>query len=62
MTQVQNNINGAVISQYDYVNDAAGRRTAITRSGSMMSETRTDYYGYNDRGLSWLSRVRPECR
>ena len=25
------------------------RRTAITRSGSMMSETRTDYYGYNDR-------------
>ena len=27
MTQVQNNINGAVISQYDYVNDAAGRRT-----------------------------------
>ena len=49
MTQVQNNINGAVISQYDYVNDAAGRRTAITRSGSMMSETRTDYYDYNDR-------------
>jgi YD repeat-containing protein len=34
---------------YDYVNDAAGRRTAITRSGSMMSETRTDAYGYNDR-------------
>ena len=24
-------------------------RTAITRSGSMMSETRTDGYGYNDR-------------
>ena len=24
-------------------------RTAITRSGSMMSETRTDHYGYNDR-------------
>ena len=38
-----------VISQYDYTYDAAGRRTAITRSGSMMSETRTDHYGYNDR-------------
>ena len=49
LTQVRNHINGGVISQYDYVNDAAGRRTAITRSGSMMSETRTDHYGYNDR-------------
>ena len=49
LTQVQNYINGGVISQYDYVNDAIGRRTAITRSGSMMSETRTDGYGYNDR-------------
>ena len=49
LMQVQNYINGGVISQYDYVNDAIGRRTAITRSGSMMSETRTDYYGYNDR-------------
>ena len=49
LTQVQNHINGGVVSQYDYVNDAAGRRTAITRSGSMMSETRTDGYGYNDR-------------
>ena len=49
LTQVRNHINGGVISQYDYVNDAAGRRTAITRSGSMMSETRTDAYGYNDR-------------
>ena len=49
LTQVRNQINGGVISQYDYVNDAAGRRTAITRSGSMMSETRTDAYCYNDR-------------
>ena len=31
------------------VYDVMGRRTAITRSGSMMSETRTDCYGYNDR-------------
>ena len=49
LTQVQNYINGGVISQYDYTNDALGRRTAITRSGSMMTESRTDAYGYNDR-------------
>ncbi len=49
LTQVQNHFNGGVISQYDYVNDAIGRRTAITRSGSMMSETRTDHYDYNNR-------------
>ena len=49
LTQVRNHINGGVISQYDYVNDAIGRRTEISRSGSMMSETRLDAYGYNDR-------------
>ena len=26
-----------------------GQLTEMSRSGSMMSETRTDYYGYNDR-------------
>ena len=31
------------------VRDAAGRRVQITRSGSTMSETRTDVYGYNIR-------------
>ena len=31
------------------VRDAAGRRVQITRSGSAMSETRTDVYGYNIR-------------
>ena len=49
LAQVRNHINGGVISQYDYENDAAGRRVAVSRSGSMMSETRTDYYGYNYR-------------
>lgn len=49
LTQVRNHITGGVISQYDYMNDAAGRRTDITRSGSMMSETRTDHYDYNER-------------
>lgn len=49
LAQVRNRINGGVISQYDYENDAAGRRVAVTRSGSMMSEMRTDSYGYNYR-------------
>jgi RHS repeat-associated protein len=38
-----------VISQYDYMYDAAGRRIEIARSGSAMSESRTDAYGYNAR-------------
>lgn len=32
------------------VRDAASRRVQITRSGSAMSENRTDVYGYNERG------------
>ena len=35
-----------VISQYDYTYDAAGRRIEIARSGSAMSESRTDAYGF----------------
>ena len=31
------------------LNDALGRRTAIARSGTMMSESRSDAYGYNTR-------------
>ena len=38
-----------VISQYDYTYDAIGRRIEIARSGSAMSESRTDSYGYNIR-------------
>lgn len=49
LTRVKNTIYGAVVSQYDYTNDAIGRRTAIGRSGTMMSETRNDAYGYNAR-------------
>ncbi|MGN0854566.1 MAG: RHS repeat domain-containing protein [Kiritimatiellia bacterium] len=48
-TQVRNYVYGNVISQYDYAYDAYGRRTATTRSGTMMSEAGTDYYGYNER-------------
>ena len=38
-----------VISQYDYTYDAAGRRIEIARSGTAMSESRTDAYSYNTR-------------
>ena len=50
LTQVRNYVNGGVASQYDYTNDALGRRTEIARSGSAMTESRSDAYGYNDRG------------
>ena len=49
LTRVKNTIYGSVVSQYDYTNDEIGRRTAIARSGSKMTETRSDAYGYNDR-------------
>ena len=42
LTQVRNHINGGVISQYDYVNDAAGRRTRKLHHGRrMLRENRT---------------------
>ena len=42
LTQVQNYINGGVVSQYDYVNDAAGRRTRKMHHGRrMLRENRT---------------------
>ena len=50
LLQVRNAFPTNTISQYDYVYDAAGRRVQISRSGSAMSENRTDVYGYNERG------------
>ncbi len=49
LLQVCNSFPTNVISQYDYTYDAAGRRVQISRSGSAMSENRTDVYGYNSR-------------
>lgn len=40
LTQVENSAHGSVISQYDYTNDAAGRRTSKNN----------ERYGYNERG------------
>ena len=50
LLQVCNAFPTNVISQYDYTYDAAGHRVQIGRSGSAMSENRTDVYGYNLRG------------
>ena len=49
LLQVRNATPTDVISQYDYTYDAAGRRIEIARSGTAMSESRTDAYGYNVR-------------
>ncbi|MBQ6339282.1 MAG: RHS repeat protein [Kiritimatiellae bacterium] len=49
LLQVCNAAPTNVISQYDYTYDAIGRRIEIARSGSAMSESRTDAYGYNAR-------------
>ena len=49
LLQVRNATPTEVISQYDYTYDAAGRRVEIARSGTAMSQSRTDAYGYNIR-------------
>ncbi len=49
LTQVKNTAFDSVVSQYDYVNDVLGRRAEMSRSGAMMSESRTDAYAYNGR-------------
>ena len=56
LLQVRNAFPTNIVSQYDYAYNAAGRRVEIVRSGSAMSETRTDYYGYNERGELIFSR------
>ena len=50
LLQVCNATPTNTISQYDYAYDVAGRRVQIARSGSAMSENRTDVHGYNSRG------------
>ena len=56
LLQVCNATPTNTISQYDYAYDAAGRRVQIARSGSAMSENRTDVHGYNARGELVFSR------
>ena len=41
------------------VRDAAGHRVQISRSGSAMSENRTDVYGYNERENQRVILIHP---
>ena len=49
ISAVQNTFGPAIISRFDYVNDAIGRRTAISRSGTAFDTPVQDAYGYNAR-------------
>ncbi len=49
LAQAKSAFAGNIILQYDYVCDAVGSRVEIARSGTMMSESRSDTYGYNAR-------------
>ena len=51
IASIENTHSNNVISRFDYTNDAIGRRTAITRTGSAFSSLSgsIDHYGYNDR-------------
>ena len=50
ITSVENKHNSTTISRYDYTNDALGRRTAISRSGTAFGTMPVrDSYGYNHR-------------
>ncbi len=51
LVQVRNAIATNIISQFDYVYDAAGRRTSIARSGSAFGDlsSAVDAYQYNTR-------------
>ena len=49
LIQVRNATPTNVISQYDYTYDAAGRRTAMSKSGSAFEFDDVVSYGYNDR-------------
>ena len=50
---VTNSYANRVISAFDYTNDAAGRRTAISHSGEAIGDLSgaTDSYGYNSRDV-----------
>ncbi|MCD8283631.1 MAG: hypothetical protein LUD52_02780, partial [Opitutae bacterium] len=46
---VKNTINSAITSQYDYENDALGRRTVVAKSGTMFDGDDRVAVGYNNR-------------
>ncbi|MGD9159531.1 MAG: hypothetical protein PVG39_14055 [Desulfobacteraceae bacterium] len=50
-TRIENRFNSILISQYDYVYDALGRRTSVVNDGEAFATTNTGFnlYHYNDR-------------
>jgi RHS repeat-associated protein len=48
-TQVKNEFNSNLISQYDYSYDVIGRRENVKNSGSVFAANGFNIYGYNDR-------------
>ncbi|MCK6486713.1 MAG: hypothetical protein L6R00_21615 [Phycisphaerae bacterium] len=52
ITSIENKWGATTVSKYEYTNDALGRRTSVTVSGSAFNTTGTtgfDLYTYNDR-------------
>ena len=51
ISSITNSFGSRIVSVFDYTNDAAGRRTAISRSGEAFGDLSgaTDSYGYNSR-------------
>jgi len=48
-TQIKNEYDTSVISQYDYAYDSMGRRTSVKNAGSAFSQSAFNSYNYNDR-------------
>jgi len=48
-TQVRNDYNGILISQYDYKYDAIGRRAKVANSGNAFTANGFNIYSYNDK-------------
>ena len=48
-TQVKNEFNGSLISEYDYQYDAVGRRTSVQNAGPAFETAAFNKFDYNDR-------------
>ena len=48
-TRINNQFNAGVVSQYDYVYDALGRRTSVANTGSAFSAAAFNRFAYNGR-------------
>jgi len=56
-TQIRNQHDTSIISQYDYAYDSMGRRTSVKNSGTAFAQAAFNLYGYNGRSeLTGASR------